>query len=393
MFEEAVEMGEKAIRLHPHTPLYMFGHLTDAYYWVGRYEEALATAKKLFDRCLKVKYRGGLWFGYLGSDRAHIRLGREKEAREDLTNWIKLDPDFNLDEHRNYHHYKDPEHTEQILADLRKAGAPEHAPFPLPDKPSIAVLAFENMSGDPNQEYFCDGISEEIITALSKTPNLFVIDRNSSFSYKGKHVKVRQIGQELGVKYVLEGSVRESGDRIRITAQLVDAKTGNHLWAERYDREQKDIFAIQDEITMKIITALQVKLTKGEQARVMAKGTDNLAAYLLYLQAVEQQQLFNKDSNVRSRQLAEKAIALDSRYAAAYRILGHTYWTDVLLRLTKNPKKSFAMAEGLYQKALALDNSSGLAHGALGWLYILMKQHDKAILECERGLALYPMGL
>ena len=140
--------------------------------------------------------------------------------------------------------------------------------FPLPDKPSIAVLPFVNMSEDPDQEFFSDGMTEEIITALSKVPNLFVIARNSTFTYKGKPVKVKQVSEELGVRYVLEGSVQKSGDRVRITAQLIDALTGHHLWAERYDRDLKDIFALQDEITMKVITGLQVELTAGEMVGV-----------------------------------------------------------------------------------------------------------------------------
>ena len=147
----------------------------------------------------------------------------------------------------------------------------EKMAFPLPDKPSIAVLPFVNMSEDPKQEFFSDGITEEIITALSKVPRLFVISRNSTFTYKGKPVKVKQVSEELGVRYVLEGSVQRSGDQIRITAQLIDALTGHHLWAERYERDLKDIFALQDEITMKILTAIQVKLTEGEQALTYRK--------------------------------------------------------------------------------------------------------------------------
>ena len=159
--------------------------------------------------------------------------------------------------------------------------------FPLPDKPSIAVLPFVNMSRDPEQEYFSDGMTEEIITALSKVPNLFVIARNSTFTYKGKPVKVKQVSEELGVRYVLEGSVQKSGDNVRITAQLIDALSGHHLWAERYDRDLKDIFALQDEITMKVITALQVELTAGEMAGMIAKGTKNIDAFIKYLQAYE----------------------------------------------------------------------------------------------------------
>jgi TolB-like protein len=154
----------------------------------------------------------------------------------------------------------------------------EKMAFPLPDKPSIAVLPFVNMSGDPKEEYFSDGITEEIITALSKVPHLFVISRQSTFTYKGKPVKVKQVSEELGVRYVLEGSVRKEGNKVRITAQLIDAISGHHLWADRYDRDQREVFALQDEITKKILTELQVKLTVGEQARLYGRGTDNLEA-------------------------------------------------------------------------------------------------------------------
>ena len=163
----------------------------------------------------------------------------------------------------------------------------EKMAFPLPDKPSIAVLPFNNLSGDPEQEYFSDGLTEEIISALSSVPKLFVIARNSTFTYKGKPVKVQQVAEELGVRYVLEGSVRKAGDKVRITAQLIDALNGHHLWAKRYDRNLSDIFAVQDEITKKIITAMQVKLTEGEQVRAAARGTNNLEAYLKCLQANE----------------------------------------------------------------------------------------------------------
>jgi TolB-like protein/class 3 adenylate cyclase len=165
--------------------------------------------------------------------------------------------------------------------------SPERMAYPLPDKPSIAVLPFVNMSEDPKQEYFSDGLTDEIIATLSSVPKLFVIARNSTFTYKGKPVKVQQVSEELGVRYVLEGSVKRAGDKIRITAQLIDALSGHHLWAKQYDRNLDDIFAVQDEITKKIITAMQVKLTEGEQVRAAAKGTNNLEAYLKYLQANE----------------------------------------------------------------------------------------------------------
>ena len=163
----------------------------------------------------------------------------------------------------------------------------EKMAFPLPDKPSIAVLPFVNMSGDPKQEFFSDGLTEDLITALSKVPNIFVVARNSTFTYKGKPVRVQQVAEDLGVRYVLEGSIQKAGDRVRITAQLIDAITGRHLWAERYDRDLKDIFALQDEITVKILNALRVKLTDGTYASLTEKGTNNLEAYLKLLQARE----------------------------------------------------------------------------------------------------------
>jgi TolB-like protein/class 3 adenylate cyclase len=262
--------------------------------------------------------------------------------------------------------------------------------YPLPDKPSIAVLPFDNLSGDSEQEYFIDGIAEEIITALSKTPKIFVIARNSTFTYKGTPVKVQQVAEELGVRYVLEGSVRRAGDRVRITAQLIDAITGKHLWAERYDRKLEDIFALQDEITKTIITALQVKLTEGEQARVYAKGTKNLEAYLKVLQAGQYYRHVNKDDNALARKLAEEAVALDPHYATAYTMLGSTYWMDVFFGSSKSPKESLNRAFELTKKAIAMDDSLADAHGQLSWLFVMAGQHDKGIAEAERSVALTP---
>jgi adenylate cyclase len=272
----------------------------------------------------------------------------------------------------------------------REKASKERMALPLPDKPSIAVLPFVNMSGDPQQEYFSDGLTEEIITALSKTPKLFVIARNSSSVYKGKTVNVQQVSRELGVKYVLEGSVRRSGNQLRITAQLIDATTGSHLWAERYDRELKDIFATQDEITMKILTSLQVSLTEGEMARMQAKGTNNLDAYLLFLQGWKEAGSMNKDGNFLGRQMAEKAIALDPKFAIAYNLLATTYMNEVVLGLSDDPRLSLKRAMELTQKAIALDNSLSWPHALLGWIYTLMLQHDKGIAECEQAVNLEP---
>jgi len=262
--------------------------------------------------------------------------------------------------------------------------------FPLPDKPSIAVLPFVNMTDDSHQESFCDGLTEEIITTLSKIPKLFVIARNSTFTYKGKPVKVQQVAEELGVQYVLEGSVRKSGEQVRITAQLTDALTGHHLWAERYDRNPKDIFSVQDEITKNIITALQVKLTEGEQARVFSKGTKNLDAYMKVIEARWLSYQSTIEGNIRARQLAEEAIFLDPNYAPAYHAFGRATIVDIWLGLTKNPQESLKKCIELYKEAIALDDSLAGGHTGLGYSLMMARKYDEAIFHVERGLELEP---
>jgi adenylate cyclase len=245
------------------------------------------------------------------------------------------------------------------------------------------------MSRDPEQEYFSDGISEDIITALSQLHEMFVISRNSTFIYKGKSVDVQQVGRELGVRYVLEGSVRKTGDRVRITTQLIDATTGHHLWAERYDRNLKDVFAIQDEITLKILKALQVKLTDGEQARLYDKGTENLEAYMKFWQARSYFYRHDRGSNLLARQICEEIITLDPDWDLPHAVLGWTHWQDVWFRSSDSPEESVQTAFQCAQKALSL-NESPAARALLGFLYTLMRQHEKASEEGERSIALDP---
>ena len=266
----------------------------------------------------------------------------------------------------------------------------EKMAYPLPEKPSIAVLPFDNMSGDPNQDYFCDGLTENMITALSKTPKMFVIARNSTFTYKGKAVKVNQIAEELGVQYVLEGSVRKEGDRVRITAQLIDALTGHHLWAEKYDRELNEIFSLQDEITKKIITSLQVKLTEGEQAYVYAKGTDNLEAYLKAIKAYFLYLNGTKDGLLKALDLAQEAIDLDPNYAFAYKVLGGANGLTLWRGLSKNPRETLKRTIELHQRSVELNDSLAIAHAALGYWIMYIRQHDKAVAEGERAYILEP---
>ena len=205
--------------------------------------------------------------------------------------------------------------------------------YKFPDRPSIAVLPFVNISGDPEQEYFSDGITEDLITDLSKVSGLFVIARNSVFTFKGMAVKVKELGLKLGVRYVLEGSVRKAGNRIRITAQLVDASTEGHLWADRYDRDLVDIFSLQDEVTQKIVAALKVTLTESEQESLVYKDTNNLEAYDYNLRALASINRYTKNSISDARQMLERAINIDPNYASAYSNLGKCHWAELGQRM------------------------------------------------------------
>ena len=224
---------------------------------------------------------------------------------------------------------------------------------------------------------------------MAKISSLFVIARNSSFTYKGKPVKVQQVSSELGVRYVLEGSIQRSGDRVRINAQLIDAVSGRHLWSEHYDRDLKEIFALQDEVILIITSALQVSLTAGEQARVWAEGTKNLEAYLKFLQAREYLLRGSRESVAMARRFAEDAIALDPGYADAYALLGATYHTEVFLG-TSQPKEAIAKAIELSQKALSMNGSLADARSRLGVLYSWSGRYDEGIAEAERGVELDP---
>jgi len=382
--DEAVRHAEQALRLDPLGPAWYLRTLGTAYSWVGRYEEAIAAYKKSLQRSPNDL------FTHLNLTAAYTWAGRLEDARAQVDEVVRINPKYCLEKAAKVASYKNQADRERYLDALRNAGLPETPPLPLPDKPSIAVLPFVNMSEDPKQEYFSDGITEEIITALSKTPKLFVIARNSTFTYKGKPTKVQQVGRELGVKYVLEGSVRKAADRVRITAQLVDARTGHHLWAERYDRDLKDIFALQDEITKKIITALQVKLTEGEQARLYAKGTDDLVAYLKAMEGRWYCLQSTKDGTRLARKLAEEAIALDPKYAFAYNVLGITHTNDLWLGLSKSPRNSLMQAIKMAKKAIALDDSDAGAHGVLGYCLTMARRHDEGIAEGEKAVSLGP---
>ena len=262
----------------------------------------------------------------------------------------------------------------------------------LPDKPSIAVLPFVNMSEDPKQEFFSDGITEDIITGLSKVPMLFVIARNSTFTYKGKPVNVKQISGELGVQYILEGSIQRSAERVRITAQLINALTGHHIWAERYDRDLKDIFALQDEVTSNILTAMQVKITEGEQALHRDKGVRNLNCYLKLLEGKNYSNRFDIEGNNLARRMGEEALVMCPESSSAYHLLAATYMMDYWLGPEKSAQESIEKAIGLAKKAIALDDAYAQPRGLLSFLYSIKREHEKALAEGERAVALDPNG-
>ena len=285
--------------------------------------------------------------------------------------------------------------TEAVAQRGLEVASEEKMAFPLPDLPSIAVLPFENMSGDPKQEFFSDGITENIITALSKVPRLFVISRQSTFSYKGKPVKIKQVAEELGVQYVLEGSVQREGSRVRITAQLIDALSGHHLWAERYDRDLKDLFTLQDEITMRILTAVRVKLTEGEISSAYSKyfsGKEGFDCSLKLMEAAKYAGCITIEDNIVARRLIEEAISMCPENPVGYAQLGGVYMNDFWLDRTKSPQETLEKGYELVEKALAMDDSLPWAHISLSFIYILKREYDKAIAEAERAVALDPSG-
>jgi adenylate cyclase len=267
--------------------------------------------------------------------------------------------------------------------------SPTLAVLTLPDRPSVAVLPFSNLSQDPAQEYFSDGVTEDLITGLSKVSGLFVIARNSVFTYKGRAVKVRDVGRDLGVRYVLEGGVQRAGNRVRITAQLVDATTGYHIWAERYDREVRDVFALQDEVTQQIIRALAVKLTAAEQGQMGKAPTGNSEAYDLVLRGQDERRRTTREANIEARRLYVKAMDLDPQYARAYAGLSWTHLQSWQLLWSTDPE-SLERARELAERAISLDDTLVEGHSLLSQIYLWKKEHDRAIAEAERAVALGP---
>jgi len=261
---------------------------------------------------------------------------------------------------------------------------------PKPHRPSVAVLPFDNMSSDPEHGYFADGMAEDIITALSKIAQMRVIARNSTITYKDRTHTLRQVADELGVRYVLEGSIRSGGSRLRITAQLIDTSDGSHLWAERFDRTIDDIFDIQDEITKEIVTALRVTLTDGEEARLWARGTNDIEAWQLCVRATELFMRFNTTDFQEARELAERAVKRDPNYAYAWATLGFTHWWDGRLGYTGDSDTKFALANDYADRAMALDDTVSWAIGLSTMVAGNQGRPDDGVTIARRGFELYP---
>ena len=258
------------------------------------------------------------------------------------------------------------------------------------DRPSIAVLPFDNLSGDPEQEYFVDGMTEDLITDLSQVSGLLVIARNSVFTYKGKAVNVQQVGKELGVRYVLEGSVRRAGNRVRINAQLVDARNGMHIWAERFDREITDVFALQDTVTRKIVTALAVRLTQGEDARLSRTSEAIPEAYDMLLRGLERLRRYTPEDTRQAREYFEQAIALDPEFARAHADIAYTYSLELLSGWTDSPDVNIEQAEKHSRHALALDPTVREVHFAMGSVHLKQRRHEDAIAAALMAIKVDP---
>jgi adenylate cyclase len=383
-YKEAITLFREGQRRNPYSPAWYIHNMGITYFHLGRWDEAIAESQRALDR-------NPDHFPPLTVMAAVYGLaGRIDEARSIVQKILKMDPKFSLETTASgpYKHESD---LEAFRDALRKAGIPETPPLPLPDKPSIAVLPFVNWSGDPKQEYLSDGITDSIIMAISKNHNLFVIARNSTFTYKGKAVKVKQVARELGVQYVLEGSMQRSGDRLRITAQLIDALDDRHIWSERYDRDLKDLFAMQDDITMEILTAMRVTLAEGEQV-LGPKRPRKIETALKGYEAWDYTLRFTPEANAMAKKLSEEVIVMDPDWGEGYYILACTHMMDIWLGTTKSRKESFMRSIEYAEKAVSLDDSLSQALGVLGYLYGMKGEHDKSLAFAEKAIATDPNG-
>lgn len=382
-YEEAISPQEQAGRLNPFPPARYFRN-SGLYYWfTGSYEEAITVSKK----ALHINPEDVTTFRNLAA--IYATLNNTEEASAAAANVLRLEPSFTIKKHFENMPWKDNDGMNRYMDALRKAGLPEYPRQREPEEPSIAVLPFGNLSGDPDQQYFSDGITEQIITSISKVPYISVIARQSSFAFRNREKTVQQIAEELGAKYILEGSVQRSGDQLRINTQLIDAASGHHIWADHYDREINDIFAVQDEICKELMVALQVKLTAGEAARLAAETT-NIKAYETFLKGTEKYLTRTEEDLIIAKHLFQEAINLDPQYALAYVMIGWIHLDDVWRGRTKTTTESIAEAEAMAQKAISIHGVTSNENALLTGVHVLKKDYDQALTYGEKAVEQCP---
>ena len=349
----------------------------------SQYDEAIAWGEKAIQQNPKDL------MGHVVSCATYSSAGRMEDARREAAEILRINPKYSVSRAEKTSPQKNQVIKKRYFDSLRKAGLPEYPRQREPEKPSIAVLPFENLSGDPDQQYFSDGFTEQIITSISKVPSISVIARQSSFAFRDSKKTVQQIAKDLGVRYILEGSLQRSGDQLRINTQLIDAFSGHHMWAEHYDREINDIFLVQDEICKNLMVALQVKLTAGESAR-MAAETVSIKAYEKFLKGLESYLIRSKESVLIARQFFQDAIVLDPEYAMAYIMVGWTYLDDVWLGRTQTPAESIAKAEAMAQKAISIHGVTTDENTLLTGVHVMKRDFDQALVYGEEAVEQCP---
>ena len=365
-WDEVIELSKNAMRLHPRHPSWYLIFPVRAHVFKGEFEQAIKLAelgvKKAEHSSLRTLFYYLLAF-------AHMEAGDETKAKANMKEGLRSATAAigkNLENYGRGWYFEDPKILERNLTALRKAGMPEHPPATKPKKPTIAVLPFNNFSDDKAQEYFADGMTEDLITDLSKISGLSVISRTSTSGYKGRKFDVREVGKALGVAYVIEGSVRKAGGRVRINAQLIDAVTGTHLWAERYDGALDDIFALQDRVLEKIVASLALQLSGKERRRIAFRGTASVAAHDLYLRGLFQESTFSREGNRAAMELYQRALKIDPDYALPYTRMANILELGARNGWSDDIQRDLNKAVSLAEKALSLDPEDPRIHWSLG---------------------------